>query len=114
MSPLLGLPARRSPLADSFQGMRPTLERLQALQNARNWKGLAAMEAEAQRAAALLRGTKPGVSGGVYGMLGNAHNHLGDLDKAIEYHSKRLEIAEAIGDRAGVGKANGSLGIAYL
>jgi hypothetical protein len=39
--------------------------------------------------------------GGAYGNLGNAYQSLGDLDKAIKYHTQSLVIAKMLGDRAG-------------
>ena len=51
--------------------------------------------------------------GRAYGNLGNAYQSLGDYQKAIEYHEKRLKIAKEIGDRAGEGRAYGNLGNAY-
>ena len=44
-------------------------------------------------------------TGTAYGNLGNAHHSLGEYGTAIEYHHKHLEIAQAVGDRAGEGKA---------
>ena len=57
-------------------------------------------------------GDKAG-EGAAYGNLGNAYQLVGDYRKAIEYHEKRLKIAEEIGDRTGEGRAYGSLGNAY-
>ncbi|XP_074632061.1 uncharacterized protein LOC141890475 [Acropora palmata] len=51
--------------------------------------------------------------GRAYGNLGIAYQSLGDYQKAIEYHEKRLKIAKEIGDRAGEGRAYGNLGNAY-
>ncbi|XP_067023796.1 tetratricopeptide repeat protein 28-like [Acropora muricata] len=67
--------------------------------------------------------------GRAHGNLGHAYRSLGDFQKAIEYHKKHMKIAKGvggeagegganenleIGDRAGVGGAYGSLGIAYF
>ena len=41
-------------------------------------------------------------------------NHWVNIRKAIEYHKKRLKIAQEIGDRSGEGTAYGNLGCAYL
>ena len=38
--------------------------------------------------------------GASYGNLANVYQSLGDYQKAIEYHEKRLKIAKEIGDRA--------------
>ena len=51
--------------------------------------------------------------GGAYGNLGNAYQSLGDYQKTIEYHEKRLKIAKEIGDQVGEGQAYGNLGNAY-
>ena len=48
-----------------------------------------------------------------YGNLGIAYESLGDYQKAIEYHEKRLKVAKEIGDRAGEGAGYGNLGNAY-
>ena len=51
--------------------------------------------------------------GASYGNLGIAYDSLGDYQRAIEYHEKRLKFAKEIGDRAGEGAAYGNLGNAY-
>ena len=51
--------------------------------------------------------------GRAYGNLGNTYQSLGDYQKAIEYHEKRLKVAKEIGDRAGEGRAYGNIGNAY-
>ena len=48
-----------------------------------------------------------------YGSLGNALDDLGQHDKAIEFHTKDLNISRGIGDRAGEGTAYGNLGAAF-
>ena len=48
-----------------------------------------------------------------YGNLGNDYQRLGNFQKAVEYHEKRLKIAKEVGDRAGEGTAYCNLGIAY-
>ena len=45
--------------------------------------------------------------------LGNAHNSIGQYQKAIVCHCKDLEIAEKLLDRGGIGRAHGNLGNAY-
>ena len=49
--------------------------------------------------------------GRTYGNLGNAYESLGNYQKAIEYHEKRLKIAKTLDDRVGKGRAYGNLGI---
>jgi len=51
--------------------------------------------------------------GAVLGDLGNAYRNLGQVEKAIEYYEKALEIAREIGDRQGEGADLGNLGNAY-
>ena len=41
----------------------------------------------------------------VYCSLGNAHDSLGDFQKAIDYHERHLKIAREVEDRAEEGKA---------
>ena len=45
-----------------------------------------------------------------YGNLGIAYDSLGDFKKAIEYHERRLKIANEVGDKVGEGRAYGNLG----
>jgi tetratricopeptide (TPR) repeat protein len=45
--------------------------------------------------------------------LGVAYYSLGQVEQAVEYYQKALEIAREIGDRRGEGSALGNLGIAY-
>ena len=47
-----------------------------------------------------------------YGNLGNAFTHS-QYHKAIKYHTKHLEIAIEVGDRAGEGMPYTNLGNAY-
>jgi len=49
----------------------------------------------------------------VLNAIGIAHHSLGEYHKSIEYLEKILQIAQALGDRGGEGKAYGDLGIAY-
>ena len=51
--------------------------------------------------------------GAAYGNLGCAYQSLGDYQKAIKYHEKRLRIAQEIGHRYGQGVGYRNLGIAY-
>eukprot|EP00041_Stephanoeca_diplocostata_P033781 m.1123738 g.1123738 ORF g.1123738 m.1123738 type:complete len:575 (-) comp24406_c2_seq5:303-2027(-) len=46
----------------------------------------------------------------VYNQLGNACFYIGKFHKALEYHKKDLEIAQALGDKQGQAKAFGNLG----
>ena len=43
----------------------------------------------------------PGTASLVYITLGNMHQRLGDFSKAIEYHTKDLEMVKQRGDRQG-------------
>ena len=51
--------------------------------------------------------------GRAYGNLGSCFQSLGDYQKSIEFHEKRLKIAKEIGDRRGEGAAYGNLGNCY-
>merc|ERR1740133_514822 len=53
------------------------------------------------------------VEGGAYGNLGNAFHGLGQYSRAIEFHTKHLNISRELGDRAGQGSAYGNLGNAF-
>eukprot|EP00912_Choanoflagellata_sp_UC4_P001219 UC4_evm1s762 len=46
----------------------------------------------------------------VYNQLGNACFYTGRFHKALEYHTKDLEVAESVEDKAGMAKAYGNLG----
>ena len=54
------------------------------------------------------------VKGAVHTNLGIAHLSLGNYREALEKFQKRLQIAEELGDRGGVGGAYGNIGIAHL
>jgi tetratricopeptide (TPR) repeat protein len=47
------------------------------------------------------------------GNLGNAYYSLGNFNKAIEYHTKHLNICIDIGNKSGEGMAYCNLGDAY-
>ncbi|XP_067024091.1 tetratricopeptide repeat protein 28-like isoform X2 [Acropora muricata] len=49
----------------------------------------------------------------VFGSAGPGMTTLGDIQKAIEYHEKHLEIAKEVSDRVGEGRAYESLGNDY-
>jgi tetratricopeptide (TPR) repeat protein len=62
------------------------------------------------------RARRTGTSGACisrWGTIGIAYWSQRDLSKAIEYLTQQLAIAKEVGDRAGEGKAHGSLGILY-
>ena len=46
----------------------------------------------------------------IYNQLGNSCFYVGKYHKALEYHSKDLEIAEKLKDKQGMAKAYGNLG----
>ena len=79
------------------------------LQEAANWRGIAALEREAL---ALARVADPSLAGVIHSLLGNAYDSLGDFSRAIEHHTQHLAIAKEVGDRAGEGRAYCNLGIA--
>ena len=55
------------------------MTRLNELQAAADWRGIAALETEALGLARDVRGVDPGLAGAIHSMLGNAHNSMGDF-----------------------------------
>ncbi|MBL8005398.1 MAG: tetratricopeptide repeat protein [Candidatus Kapabacteria bacterium] len=49
----------------------------------------------------------------VYNVLGNVYQNLSDYPKALEYHSKALQINEEIGKKDGIATNLGNIGITY-
>ena len=89
------------------------VHRMDELQTAYDWRGIAALESAAMALARDLRLAHPAAAGAIHSMLGNAYDSLGDFSRAIEYHTQDLAIAREVGDRAGEGSAYGNLGSAY-
>ncbi len=56
----------------------------------------------------------PALVGRLLGTQGLAYAHLGEVQKAIEYHQQALKISREIGDRGMEGSALGNLGNAYV
>jgi len=52
--------------------------------------------------------------GRTLGNLGNVHYLLGDFEKAIEFHTQRLEIATEFGDLHAMRRARTNLGNAHV
>jgi len=94
------------PTADQMR----VLKILEQLEDAADWRGVAAQERAAKAVAAAVRTSMPGYASFVYCTLGNTHNALGTFAKAIEYHMEHLTMAKEVGDRAGEGMAYGNLG----
>jgi tetratricopeptide (TPR) repeat protein len=112
--------ARQAQLLDhsSAQPVRTDRQRLVCgtigkLVQAKNWRGLAAMEPEAQAVAEELRAAQHPDAAFIYTNLGNCYDLLGQYAKAIELHQQARAIAEEQGDRAGQGSACGNLGNCY-
>ena len=63
------------------------------LQEAADWRGIAALEREALALARDVRGASPSLAGGIHSMLGTAYQSLADFSRAIEYHTQHLAIA---------------------
>ena len=89
------------------------LRELDQRQNARDWRGVAALEREARSLAAAVRAAEPGSAAAVYSALGLAHDSLGDFRAAIACHTQCLAIEQEVGDRAGEGGTHGNLGNAH-
>jgi len=102
---------RKKPLPNSEQ-LR-VFAKLNQLADAGDSRGLAAQERQARAVAAAVRTSRPSAVSWVYCTLGNAFQSLGNISKAIEYHTEHLTIAKEVGDRAGEGAAYGNLGNAY-
>ena len=85
--------------------------RLNELQAAHDWRGIAALERAALALARDVRGAHPGAASAILNTLGIAFGSLGDFSQAIEYHKQDLAIAKEMGDRAGEGAAYANLGI---
>jgi CHAT domain-containing protein len=49
----------------------------------------------------------------IYTDLGNEYNSLGNYQKAVEFHTKALQVDIQIGDKKGEGSDYGNLGISY-
>ena len=88
--------------------------RVQELQDARDWRGLVALEKEALALARELRGAQPAATNAILHALGLGFENTGEYGRARELHEQRKAMAEALGDRAGVAMACSSLGICYL
>ena len=84
--------------------------RMNELVAASDWRGVVALEQDLVAMAARSRSSQLKNAKAVYNALGTAFATQGDYGKAIEYPEKGLEIAVAIGDRAGEGKAYANLG----
>ena len=80
---------------------RRSLAKLEVLQDSRDWRGVVAVERNAKVVAATVGAADPGEASFVYSALGNAHESLGDFDKAVEYNTQHLASVQEVGDRAG-------------
>ena len=87
--------------------------RLDQMQTALDWRGIAAQERAALALARDVRVADPSMASAILCALGNAHLSLGDFFQAIECHTQHLAIAREVGDRAGEGRAYGGLGNAH-
>ena len=87
--------------------------RLQQLQDARNWRGVVALEQEALALARELRGADSETASAILNTLGRAFHETGDYGRAREQFEQDRALCEALGDRAGVATACGNLGNCY-
>ena len=106
-----GQDSRTAPLRMPTPDQMLVLRELDQRQNARDWRGVAALEREARSLAAAVRAAEPGLAAFVYSALGNAHYSLGDFRAAIACHTEDLAIAREVGDRAGEGERTGTSGM---
>ena len=99
--------------AEPTAQQRRLVERLQELQDARDWRGVVALEKEALALARELRGADPGLAGKILSVLGHGYISTGDYGRAREMYEQVRAIAEALRDRAGVANPCGNLGNCY-
>ena len=91
--------------ADTRTAPKPTADQmrvvkmLEQLAGAANWRGVAAQEGAARAVAAAVRTSMPSIASIVYCILGIAYESLGDVSKAIEYHTQDLSIAKEVAGR---------------
>ena len=96
-------------LMDSLMDRNKIVE----LYEARNWRGLVALEATASAAAAQMRETRPDLTAEIYRMLGDGCMQLTQYAKAIELSEQGLVIAVETDDQKREGRACGTLGGCY-
>ena len=83
------------------------------LQDTGDWQGVVALEKEALALARELRGADSETASAILNMLGVAFQKTGDYGRARELLEQERAMAEALGDRAGVARACGNLGLCY-
>ena len=106
--------AARRVQGEFTDSQRELIIKMQELQNARNWRGLVALEAMGSAAATQLREARPGVAIAICDTLGTGCTVLGQYAKAIGLCEQALAIAEEAGYRAGKGRAYSILGCCNL
>ena len=98
----------------------PTLDKMHVLlrlnqrQNARDWRGVAALEREGLGLSQELGAAGQFSAAGVlFNSLGIGLRHVGDYTRARKYHEQDKAICEVLGDRAGVARACSGIGSCY-
>jgi tetratricopeptide (TPR) repeat protein len=106
-------PSRSSARPVMTNRQKRVCNKIDELAQARNWRGLAAMEPEARSVADELRVAQPAVVALIYGNLGICYRSLGQYAKAIKLYEQERKISEVVGHRAGQGRASSGIGNCY-
>jgi tetratricopeptide (TPR) repeat protein len=106
------LEAARAPAGPTAQ-QRRLATRLFELQDARDWRGVVALEKEALALARELRGADSEMVSWILNVLGLGFESTGDYGRARELYEQDRAICEALGDRAGVAAVCAYLGNCY-
>ena len=78
------------------------MNKLDELQVAGDWLGLASLDLSALALARELRGTSPGNAGVILSMIGVGFQETGEYGRARELHEQCKAIFEALGDHSRV------------
>ena len=89
------------------------MTKLQKLVYMNDWRGLVALENDAEALARVLQGVDSESASAIMDRLGIAFRNTGDYKRASELHERDRVRCEALGDRAGVAAACSNLGTCY-
>ena len=93
---------------------RRLMTKFNELQDAGNWRGVAALEREGLGLSQELGAAGQFSAAGVlFNSLGIGLRHVGDYTRARKYHEQDKAICEVLGDRAGVARACSGIGSCY-
>src|SRR5437899_1400072 len=95
---------------------RPDLDKLRGLAAAEKFADLQAAASAAKAEAVDVAGELKDLSrlGKMYGNLGGAYEHLGDLARARAYSQKSIAIHELLNDQISVARAENNLGLVLM